>query len=397
MFLWQALVPSAWCFPLFLTTIFWLQVITPPIKTLNSRVRTLEEEIRKLKQSNLRHDNGPAARDGCLTHQPESANVEACSQMQTAPSRRSTQGLHHVEPVVNRCCQMANHGKGPDASIGLSNFDQDQCVDSAMSHQAETGTLKCIPIGSSMLSPDSRGAVLSGRMMMISWRAANRNSSDDGITSIAQDIGRSSSESTTNARGRALHDNTCCGGGQVMSHTWTHGAGMVSCRGMGWSQLEECAMTMRLDELCRTYDSAHMLPVQPLAQAGMITSSSIRDECRAGGFQSQHMFGTGTGHHSAGTSDTGGSSEYTVCADEISKTSAVPGSSQKLQAVGKMAREASASQHQPFVRASFKKDVDRNLMRGSFDDTGARGLTQHGLLTLLACALCNVMWASPVV
>lgn len=83
---------------------------------------------------------------------------------------------------------------------------------------------------------------------------------------------------------------------------------------------------------------------------------------------------------------------------EAALTSTVSNSREKLQAVAVAAMHGRASSGSPiWVSSATCSDVQGDAVSQGDSNTGVTVLAQHGLLTLLTCAVSSAMWAPPVV
>ena len=396
--------------------------MTPPIKRLNSRVHALEEEIRELKE---RHE---AVADRAAEHDAfGSRNAEAtwrgltktdlaCGPGQIPAGGGTPHTNMHSVAGTSQDSYSTSSGCGnatPDlASTDDSAADASTEAGGADSQESLPASDACtMPSGvqtTAALCPEFPGGY--GRIMQLSWRGTTSNEASDdkplavtrnGISALASD-----------REFVYLRARTGAAVGQVMQTTWQLGSGMATFQEPQWSQQEQSAMTSRLQDLCCNYDAAAVVGRRPVPRgalaAAAVTAGGDVSEVRAHAVVPRAQCVEQSGQQMGRRLPPIALAHTVIGAGlrrlephghtEAALTSTVPNSREKLQAIAVAAMHGRASSDSSiWISSATCADVKGDAVSQGESNAGVTVLAQHGLLTLLTCAVSSAMWAPLVV
>lgn len=402
-----------------------MQVITPPIKSLNSRVRALEEELQelkgrtdpKLKQSTL-----------CGSGTPEPSSMSATAAMQQCSPVQHPKDISEPQTGINldpRTTQESDSAvphrlRHPSVSSAAKN------ADSAADAAAATGSIDSVISSAGAefctlaagvypaANPAPQFPVCDGRMMQISWRGTGSDAARDDSPHAPGNQSTCALRSDSFAAAADLQTQSGSAVGLMMRTTWQLGTGTASSQEVQWSKQEQSAMAVRLQDLCCSYDAATVMDCQSLRRSKLVAvaaSEASGDGTAGDGTlcpslsqsvdQKWHQMGVALRPVSFGcTVETQGRGQQENHGDKrVALTSVVPDHGHKLQAVGvPVGQLHSVHETQAGPSTDLRGTAEQDCANhGDIRDTGSTVLMQHGLLTLLTFAASSVLWAQPVV
>lgn len=397
-----------------------MQVITPPIKSLNSRVRALEEELQELKDRTAPKVTQRTPCGSGITEPTSTAPTAAtqpCSPVKQPEDLNEPQkGVHHdprttqtsYSTVPRRLRLPSSAAADADSTAAAATSSIDSAKSSVVAESCTLAAVACPAV-----NPPPHFCDGDGRMMQISWRGCSSDAARDYSPHVPRNRTTCALRSNSVAAEADLPTQAGSAVGLMMRTTWQSGTGTASFQEAQWSKKEQSAMAVRLQDLCCSYDAASVMDCQSLRRsqvvsvaaqtasadgtAGNGTDPNVRD---AVDFK-WNQIGMGRGPVSFGcTVETQRRGQQEDRGDNrVALTSAVPDHGQKLQAVGISVRQIRSS---PDSRAVPSTDLscsaeDESAKHEDSGDRVSTALTQQGVLAFLTFAASSVLWAQPVI
>lgn len=382
--------------------------MTPPIKSLNTRVRALEDELRQVKErarqpgssggttaGDSRHDSSHTQNAAQRCRPASDAEGNCAPELTVQPDSRNC-----ARACESHTCRThVNDGISGTTQQGIALTDADSDRPSGTGQTCKPAASKHRVVSHAPGIPGFPGG--EGRMMQISWReitsAITRRDAD-----VASDSNHVHSHLSATAVKEIQETQSDKFSGRIVQST-----GHLSPEPQ-WSQPERTAMTQRLTDLCRNYDAAALVWYQPLHQGMLVTTGAGHDATlmvgsrpvlpqRAGRKQTQmgralHPFAVGEVVRAQTMKQLG----QEDCASGTGASS-VPEVNQRLGVIDFAGEKIISGQGMPLhvVSSDVQSETTVNPLQQGHSD--ARVVAEHGLMTLLTFAVTSVVWAPPVV